>query len=173
MHAPFNQKLLPPLLRRASGTLPSSIASPKGVDFDSINREFYVGFVEALERDCIGIGWLATVFCCFSLAFSFWKCFWGHSTPFGGICGRFPSAVQHFCGEFPRVWRILFVGVLPHLRLGFHSASQGYYFGVFFWTFIAVFQFQRVLGAGKHFLLVFSSLLYPRHQLGPTSLSFF
>lgn len=122
----------PSLTSSRIGRAPVFIASPKGVDFDSINRAFYVGFVEALERDCIGIGRLATVFCCFSLAFSFWKCFWGHSTPFGGICGRFPSAVQHFCGEFPRVWRILFVGVLPHLRLGFHSASQGYYFGVFF-----------------------------------------
>ena len=122
----------PSLTSSRIGRAPVFIASPKGVDFDSINREFYVGFVEALERDCIGIGWLAAVFCCFSLAFSFWKCFWGHSTPFGGICGRFLSAVQHFCGEFPRVWRILFVGVLPHLRLGFHLASQGYYFGVFF-----------------------------------------
>ena len=52
-----------------------------------------------------------------------------------------------------------------------HKATiLGYFLDLLHCCFF--FQFQHVLGAGKHFLLVFSSLLYPRHQLGPTSLSF-
>ena len=93
-----------------------------------------------------------------------WRYLWSISLCCPALLWRIPSRVAH-----PLCWR-------------FASSSLGISFGItrllfwgIFWTFfIAVFfQFQRVLGAGKHFLLVFSSLLYPRHQLGPTSLSFF
>ena len=62
---------------------------------------------------------------------------------FGSVSGGIQHHLEVFVVDFPLLSSTFvenslacgasfFVGVLPHLRLGFHSASQGYYFGVFF-----------------------------------------